>query len=177
MHRLQSRNGFRLLFRFGKRRETQFFTLIYLPNNVSFSRFAFITPKIIDKRAVIRNRLRRRCREWIRTYPIIFPRPYDIAIMCKKNANQTTQKEFYADLVDLFGEYAQKRKIPQWPFGKNSHRRYYMLSKNFISGSRHTAQHDNDVSLPIRSFLFRLRHPITPSIWTDIGNCDICMAY
>lgn len=106
MHRLGSGQDFRVLFRLGRRRESRFFKLIYLQNKLSFSRFAFITPKTVNKRAVARNRLRRRCREWIRKSLIPLPRPFDIVITCKKDANKATRKEFYADLTDLFGDHA-----------------------------------------------------------------------
>lgn len=107
IHRLGSAKDFRVLFRLGRRREFRFFKLIYLPNKLSFSRFAFITPKTVDKRAVVRNRLRRRCREWIRKSLIPLPRALDIAITFKKDAHKATRKEFYADLKDLFGDYTE----------------------------------------------------------------------
>lgn len=102
MHRLQSAKDFRALFRTGHRKESRFFKISIRPNNHSFSRFAFITPKSIDKRAVIRNRLRRRCREWVRTHlSSPFP-PVDIALFFKKDAKNAPKKEFYEDLAILF---------------------------------------------------------------------------
>ena len=102
VHRLQSARDFRALFRFGRRRESVFFKLSARQNNLSFSRFAFIAAKSVDKRAVVRNRLRRRAREWVRTHlSSSFP-SLDVAIFFKKEAKDATQKEFYKDLASLF---------------------------------------------------------------------------
>ena len=102
---LRSAKDFRVLFRLGRRIETRFFKLIILPNKTSSTRFAFIASKMVDKRAVVRNRLRRRCREWIRTHVLSLPALHgsmDIAILFKKDAGLATKKEFYSDLAGLF---------------------------------------------------------------------------
>ena len=109
IHRLQSAKDFRALFRLGRRRETRLFKLIVLPNRFSYSRFAFIASKIVDKRAVVRNRLRRRCREWIRVH--FLPSSgsgMDIAIFFKKDARTATKKEFYNDLANLLQYNTEK---------------------------------------------------------------------
>lgn len=108
LHRLQSAKDFRLLFRFGRRRESRFLRLSILPNNLLFSRFAFIAPKTVDKRAVVRNRLRRRTREWVRIHAGPPSPPVDIAIFFKKEAKQATKKEFYEDIANVFREYTEK---------------------------------------------------------------------
>ena len=102
MHRLQSAKDFRALFRFGRRQESELFKLSTLPNKLSFTRFAFIAPKTVDKRAVARNRLRRRAREWIRTHLSSPAQPLDVAVFFKKEAQAASQKEFYEDLARLF---------------------------------------------------------------------------
>ena len=75
-----------------------------------FSRFAFIAPKSVDKRAVVRNRLRRRAREWARTHLSSSFLPLDAAILFKKEAKDATQKEFYKDLASLFRYYGENSK-------------------------------------------------------------------
>lgn len=108
LHRLQSVKDFRLLFRFGRKKESRFFQLTVLQNNLLFSRFAFITPKSIDKRAVMRNRLRRRAREWVRMHASCPLSSADIAVFLKKDAKQATKKEFYEDLATIFQPYTKK---------------------------------------------------------------------
>ena len=110
VHRLQGARDFRALFRFGRRRESLFFKISTRQNNMGFSRFAFIVPKSVDKRAVMRNRLRRRTREWVRTrLSSSFP-ALDVAVFFKKDAKDATQKEFYKDLSSLFRYYAENSK-------------------------------------------------------------------
>lgn len=50
----------------GKRVSEQGVQLIFTQNSLSVSRFAFVVPKSVDKRAVGRNRLRRYLRESVR---------------------------------------------------------------------------------------------------------------
>ena len=108
IHRLQSAKDFRVLFRLGHRRETNLFRLTALPNHLPYSRFAFIAPKTVDKRAVARNRLRRRCREWTRAHFSSPTHGMDIAIFFKQEAGRATKKEFYHSLTDLFRYHAEK---------------------------------------------------------------------
>ncbi len=108
IHRLQSAKDFRALFHFGRRKETHLFKLTTLPNNLSFSRFAFIAPKTVDKRAVVRNQLRRQCREWVRTHCSSPLEGLDVVIFFKKNAKEATKKEFYKDLATLLQYYISK---------------------------------------------------------------------
>jgi len=108
IHRLQSAKDFRTLFRFGRRRESRLFRTTVLPNNLLFCRFAFIAAKTVDKRAVVRNRLRRRAREWIRIHLLPPPQSVDIALFFKKDSKQASKKEFYEDLKSLFGQHAEK---------------------------------------------------------------------
>lgn len=110
IHRLQSAKDFRALFRFGRRRESVFFKVTTRPNGVAFSRFAFIAAKSVDKRAVVRNRLRRRCREWVRTHLSPPSISLDVAIFFEKEAKGATQKEFYKDLALLFRYYGENSK-------------------------------------------------------------------
>lgn len=50
----------------GKRVSAQGAQLVFARNNLAVSRFAFVIPKSVDKRAVTRNRTRRILRESVR---------------------------------------------------------------------------------------------------------------
>lgn len=54
------------VMRRGKRVSAQGLQLIFVQNNLPVSRFAFVVPKSVDKRAVVRNRIRRVVREAVR---------------------------------------------------------------------------------------------------------------
>ncbi|MDP3769432.1 MAG: ribonuclease P protein component [bacterium] len=102
IHRLQSMKDFKTLFRFGRYRESLLFKMVIHPNSLSFTRIAFIAPKTVDKRAVIRNRLRRQAREWIRVHVPLPSRPLDIALTFKKSAAGAERNVFYEDIASLF---------------------------------------------------------------------------
>lgn len=60
--------------RCGKRVNAQGLQLIFVQNNLPVSRFTFVVPKSVDKRAVGRNRLKRLARESVRlALPTITP--------------------------------------------------------------------------------------------------------
>ncbi|MDP3779426.1 MAG: ribonuclease P protein component [bacterium] len=109
IHRIGREQDFTELFRFGRKKEYRFFRLTLRPHNLAFSRFAFIAPKTVDKRAVVRNRLRRRTREWIRRNIDSLPRSFDVALFFKKEAKSATRKEFYEDLTIIFQDIAKYR--------------------------------------------------------------------
>lgn len=102
IHRLQSIKDFRTLFRFGRRQDSLLFKIVTRPNSLSFTRIAFIAPKTVDKRAVVRNRLRRRAREWVRVYAPPPEQSIDIALTFKKGAGDARKDLFYEDIKSLF---------------------------------------------------------------------------
>lgn len=98
LHTLRQKNDFARLFRRGKKVQSQIFLLAFVPNSLSHPRFAFIAPRSIDKRAVKRNMLRRRTREWIRKHPHLFTKPLDMAFLFRKEAGLMPRKKFYEEL-------------------------------------------------------------------------------
>lgn len=85
----------------GARRESDFFRLMRLSNACGYARFVFITPRSLDKRSTVRNRLRRRAREWVRKN-ISISESVDIALICKKEAVVASRKKFYEELAKIF---------------------------------------------------------------------------
>jgi ribonuclease P protein component len=98
MHRLAAASDFRFLFSRGRRIESPLFRLICLKNSLPFSRFAFVVSRAVSKRAVIRNRLRRRAREWYRKRSELLGAPVDLAVIFKKEAVGATRAALYAEL-------------------------------------------------------------------------------
>lgn len=89
---------FRSLFLRGRRIQSPFFHLVWQKNGLSCPRFAFVASKAVSKRAVVRNRLRRRAREWYRKRSELFNVPVDVAIIFKKEAVGATRTLFYEEL-------------------------------------------------------------------------------
>ncbi len=109
IHRIGRESDFQALFRSGRKKEYRFFRLIARPNDLAFSRFAFVAPKAVDKRAVVRNRLKRRSREWMRKNISSLPRSLDIVLFFKKEAKSAPVKEFYEDLTFVLQDIAKYR--------------------------------------------------------------------
>jgi ribonuclease P protein component len=62
-NRLTKKKDFERVFRRGKRLKDKFLTIKILGNNLNVSRFGFIVSKKISKKAVLRNKIKRRLRE------------------------------------------------------------------------------------------------------------------
>lgn len=101
-NRLRNADEIRLLFARGKRVDTPLFRMIVRKNHLAYARFLFVTPKTVDKRAVVRNRIRRRSREWIRTHVSIGAIGLDIALIFKKAAQSASRAVLYEELVRTF---------------------------------------------------------------------------
>jgi len=99
-YRLKYPTDFAALFAKGRRIEGKLFRLIWRPNRGPVSRFAFIVPRAVDKRSVVRNLLRRRARAW--ASPRGFGKALDIAIVFKKEAATTHRKKLYEELQRVF---------------------------------------------------------------------------
>ncbi len=67
-NRLKKNKNFEKVFQKGKRFQKNFLFLKVVKNDLEISRFGFIVSQKISKKAVIRNRLKRRLREGLRHY-------------------------------------------------------------------------------------------------------------
>lgn len=99
--RLSKKEDFQELFKKGRRLESLFFRAVVRPNGLGRARFAFIAAKTVHKRATVRNRLRRRAREWVRTHSALPKRPLDMSLVFKKEAVMASRSSFYEDLESL----------------------------------------------------------------------------
>lgn len=66
-----------------------------------------VVSKKVDKRAVVRNQLRRRIREWIRQRPDAFSFPLDLVFIVKKEATRASRTELYEELNHAIFRLAQ----------------------------------------------------------------------
>jgi ribonuclease P protein component len=97
-NRLRRPQDFKTLFTKGRRVDSAFFRISARRNFLAHPRFAFIVSGSVEKRAVRRNLVRRRAREWIRKNMESFREPVDLAILFKKEALASTKKRFYEEL-------------------------------------------------------------------------------
>lgn len=101
VYHLTSEVDLRQLFRKGQKVESGFFRLLSRENFRGHGRFVFVTPRSLDKRSTVRNRLRRRAREWIRKN-VLWAKSNDTAIFFKKEAIAASKNKFYEELAKIF---------------------------------------------------------------------------
>jgi len=84
-YRLSARTKWR-----GKSIKTPFFILKVAQNGLLYNRFSFTVSKKVDKRAVVRNRVKRRLRSCIEEIFTDLKKGYDMGFLIKKEAVSTT---------------------------------------------------------------------------------------
>lgn len=93
-----TQNEFTRLFRIGRRVHTPFFSFIVSKSERRRTQIVCIVSKKTAKSSVVRNRLRRRVKEWFRTRAGAFREPAQIAIIVKAEARNIPRKQFYEEL-------------------------------------------------------------------------------
>lgn len=99
LHALKDKTDFSLVLQKGRRLETGLFRFYFRPNGLGYQRFAFLVSRAVDKRAVVRNSLRRRAKEWVRKNKVGSDRDLDVIISLKPQTKPRPQKEFYEELA------------------------------------------------------------------------------
>jgi ribonuclease P protein component len=105
-NRLGSEKDIARLFSKGKFASSRFLTAKAVPNGTQDSRYAFVVGVKVSKRAVERNKVRRRMREIVRLHIGRIKPGFDIAFIAKKEALSATYKEIEQDMataVDRIG--------------------------------------------------------------------------
>lgn len=73
-----------------------YFLLKAAPNGLSYNRYGFVVSKKIDKRAVIRNKIKRKARKCIEDKLRNIQGGYDMLFIIKKNIVDTVQDDLRA---------------------------------------------------------------------------------
>ncbi|KPJ70248.1 hypothetical protein AMJ44_00615 [candidate division WOR-1 bacterium DG_54_3] len=89
--RIRNKRDFLILFKEGKRYKDKYFNLIYLPNNLDFSRMAVIVSKKVGN-AVARNKMKRWVRDLFRRNKEHLKHDLDILIIIKEEIQETSWK-------------------------------------------------------------------------------------
>lgn len=99
-NRLRIKKDFNNIFKKGKSAAGGFIFLKFFKNDLSVSRFSFIVSSKISKKAVIRNKVKRRLREIIRNNIAKIKPRFDVIIMPKP---AITNKDFQETKKELEG--------------------------------------------------------------------------
>jgi ribonuclease P protein component len=95
---LRRRADFDRVFQQGRHNSGRLLAVRSVPNGLAWSRFAFAVPKRVGK-AVIRNRVRRRLREILRTLP--FEEGFDVVVSVRPPAAASSFYALKQELVML----------------------------------------------------------------------------
>ena len=87
------------LLRRGRARDHPFFRVITRVNGCGHGRIMIVVAKKVAKRAVVRNRIRRRTREWLCRKLSLATLSLDIAIFFKTGSAAISRKQLYDALT------------------------------------------------------------------------------
>ncbi len=83
-NRLRREKDFLNVLKRGRSKTGEFLSLKFIKNNLSFCRIGFLTSAKIFKKAVIRNKVKRRLRESIRKQLALNTIEYDMILIARK---------------------------------------------------------------------------------------------
>lgn len=95
MYSIRKESDFKKILRYGKNLDFGIFKVCVLENSLSYPRFAYVVSQKVSKKATVRNKIRRRAKEFTRRF-FDFKKRLDIIFVFKKGADDATKREFYA---------------------------------------------------------------------------------
>ncbi|MGM0446055.1 MAG: ribonuclease P protein component [Bacillota bacterium] len=101
METLKQKKDFQKVFNLGKSTASKYLVLYWNPNKLNNNRYGFSISKRIGK-AVVRNKLKRRLKEIIRTRLNNTACGYDIIIIARRPVNSLGFSEIKDDLKNLY---------------------------------------------------------------------------
>ena len=105
--RIRKKKEFLLLYKKGKRYREKYFTLIYLSNDLKFSRMAVVVSKKVGN-AVIRNKVKRWIRALFRTNKDLLKNSFDLIFIAKMEISETTWSKLQQEYVEAITSIPQK---------------------------------------------------------------------
>jgi ribonuclease P protein component len=94
----------------GEKLYSKHFLILVLPSPTSKSRLAIAVTTKIDKRAVVRNLVKRRLREVFRMNRHRFVKPLDLLIVARRNVQECTFEDYQREVL---GALRSARLLPK----------------------------------------------------------------
>ena len=101
-NRLQKKKDFERVFKQGKGVRAGFLFLKVIKNNLESSRFGFIVSQKISKKAVIRNKIKRRLRAIIREKIPELKKGLDVAIIVQPGIEKESFQSLEENIAKIF---------------------------------------------------------------------------
>ncbi|KAF5072752.1 ribonuclease P protein component [Acetobacterium wieringae] len=99
---LSKENEFKRVFKVGDVFGNKVFVIYYLKNEENFNRLGIIVSKKVSKKAVIRNKVKRRIKEAYRLNEDSFSKGYDIILIAKESIKEVPYSSLEKSLNHLF---------------------------------------------------------------------------
>ncbi len=103
-YRLKKKKDFEKVIKKGKFFEENFLVLKKMKNNLSWTRIGFVVSQKVSKKAVIRNKIKRRIREVIKVNLNKIKSGYDIIFFTKKGIEEKSFSEIKNSVETLLKE-------------------------------------------------------------------------
>ena len=101
--RIRRKKDFLRIYSNGHRYKGRYFVILYLPNNLNYSRMAVVVSRKHGK-AVVRNKIKRWARELFRRNKQLLPEPLDLIFIPRQEIHQ-------ANWRNLLNQYQQALQI------------------------------------------------------------------
>ena len=99
---LRNKKDFDRIFKHKQVFGNKLFTLLYRKNGLDHNRYAFVVSRKVSKRAVVRNKLRRRLKNYIILDEGRIAKGYDMVLICKAAAAEADYPRLTASVRHLF---------------------------------------------------------------------------
>lgn len=106
-YRLKKRKDFESVFKKGERFKEDFLILIKSKNNLNHSRFGFIVGSKVSKRAIVRNKIKRRLRKLVQVRILKIKTGIDVVLI----AQPGLENEDFRKIETIIDKIFKKAKI------------------------------------------------------------------
>ena len=103
-NRIKSPVIFQKIFNQGKKKDNQYFKIIFCKNNKNVSRFAVVVSTKVHRLAVKRNFLKRKIKNALKELITSLPQGFDALIIVKKQSSDVGFNEIKNQLKELLTE-------------------------------------------------------------------------
>jgi ribonuclease P protein component len=97
--RLRKKNDIERCQKLGTKLHAKHFLILVHPSETGQSRLALAVTTKIDKRAVVRNLIKRRIREVFRSVRTKLSRPIDIVVVARRDVQSCQFEDFHREIV------------------------------------------------------------------------------
>ena len=108
VERIRKKSDFTGLYRQGSRFRGQFFTLVFLGNELGHARLAVVASRKVGS-AVVRNRVKRRFRELFRRNKALLGEPLDLIVITRPESGEAAWTEIRDAYVSSLATILRKR--------------------------------------------------------------------